>query len=363
MPAMTPNQISLIRAIVNNDMPQARRCARACVAEDTTKKNEWECKRLAKQLDPALNPDLEKLPWKIEGMLEVEHPKETFQVNRYYLSPREAALYFQINLERQVCDELMAMRIARSNTTLVHGESGTGKTTFGRYVAAMLDLPFYYVNFSRLIDSLLGKTSQNMAMVFDYVRTTPCVFMLDEIDTISTKRKGGGGGVGGELNRVTVTLMQEFDKLQNTQVVIGATNRLDIIDDALLRRFSRVHEITVPVDENEAASVVSLLLYDCGIIYDQDDVVEFCKANKGKSQAWLIGETVNRIAELIQLKKTMQQSGNDALLMHMGVSFGARQNDFSACQKSDKSAADFADAPTLKTARKHEQAPLLELGA
>jgi len=218
------------------------------------------------------------------------------------------------------------MYITRSNTSLVYGESGTGKTTFGRYVAAMFDLPFYYVNFSRLVDGIMGKTAQNLAAVFDYVRTVPCVLMLDEIDTVSTKREGSGGGVGGELNRVTVTLMQEFDKLQNTQIVIGATNRLDIIDSALLRRFSLVHEITVPADEDEASNVIKLLLDDCELIYDQDELIEFCKINKGKSQAWLINEVVNRIAELIQFRQMLQYSGSDYMKEHMGITFGVKQN-------------------------------------
>ena len=299
MAAMTGNQIALIRAITKNDMPRARVCARACIAEDSSKKNAWECKNLGRLLDPAQNPDLEKLPYKIEGMLEVENPKESFQLNRYYLSPREAQLFNNIDRERKVCHELMAMGIRRTNTTLIYGESGTGKTTFGRYVAAMFGLPFYYANFARLIDSLMGKTSQNIAAIFDYVQTTPCVLMLDEIDTVSTKRNGDGGGSGGEINRITVTLMQEFDKLQNTQIVIGATNRLDIIDSALLRRFSRVHELTAPQDEIEASRVIKMLLDDCGIEYDRDELMGFCVNHPGKSQSWLINETIDRIASAI----------------------------------------------------------------
>ena len=314
MSAMTQNQISLIKAIVHNDMPKARACAMACVVEDTTKKNEWECRQLARMLDPVQNPDLEKLPYKIEGMLEVEYPRETFQVNRYYLSPREAHLFARIDRERKVCDELLAMHIKRANTSLIYGESGTGKTTFGRYIAALFDLPFYYVNFSRLVDGIMGKTAQNLAAVFDYARTVPCVLMLDEIDTVSTKRKGDGGGVGGELNRVTVTLMQEFDKLQNTQIVIGATNRLDIIDSALLRRFSRVHEIKVPEDSIEASRVIKQLLDDVGIGYDRDEIIGFCERNKGKSQAWLIDKTIDLIAEMLERNQVLTEGGNADLI-------------------------------------------------
>lgn len=301
--AMTENMIALIRAITNNDMPKARAYARCCVAEDTSKKNAYDCKVLANALDPSLNPQLEDVPIAVRGMLEVENPRETFRVPRYHLSTREAELFGYIDRMRRVCGELAQMGIRRPNTTLLHGASGTGKTSFGRYVAALFDMPFYYVNFSRLVDSLMGKTSQNIASIFDYVRTVPCVLMLDEIDTVSTRRSGGGGGSTGELNRVTVTLMQEFDKLNNNQIVIGASNRLDIIDPALLRRFARTHEITVPADAVEASRVIKLLLDDAGIAYDRDEIIAFCEAHPGKSQAWLEGVTVEEIARAIEARQ------------------------------------------------------------
>lgn len=311
MAALTRNQLSIIDAISKNNMPRARNAALAALAEDESKKNRYECNRLKAALDPMLNPQLEEVPYAVRGMLEVEMPRETFHVSRYYLSPREAELFAYIDRMRKVCDELAQIGISRPNTTLVYGASGTGKTSFGRYVAARFDLPFYYINFARLVDSLMGKTSQNIAAIFDYVRTVPCVLMLDEIDTISTTRKGGGDGATGELNRVTVTIMQEFDKLVNTQIVIGATNRLDIIDPALLRRFARTHEITVPIDENEASSVIKLLLDDTGIAYESDNIIEFCKAKDGASQAWLINFSVEEIVRVIALRQAVEESCND----------------------------------------------------
>ena len=106
-------------------------------------------------------------------------------------------------------------------------------------IAVIEGVAIYYINFSRVIDSHLGSTGSNIAKVFDFVRYTPCVLMLDEIDTVS-KRRDGGSNAEGELSRVTVTLMQEFDKLNGHQIVIGATNLIDLIDNALLRRFSRI---------------------------------------------------------------------------------------------------------------------------
>lgn len=298
--AMTQNQLAIIEAIAQNDMPKARKAARAAVAEDTSKKNAYDCKRFARLLDPTLNPDLIKLPFKVDGIIEAEHPSETFIPERYYLSPREEKLLGHIERMRRVCDELADMRINYPNTMLLHGPSGTGKTMFGRYIACKFELPFYYLNFSRAVDSLMGKTSQNIAAAFDYIRTEPCVFMLDEIDCVSLRRQGGHGGAEGELNRVTITIMQELDRITGRQLIIGATNRLDVLDDAILRRFSRHHEVTMPKDPEEARSVVRALLDDAGVEYDPDEIFNWCAVYDGKPQAWLIGRTVEAIARSVE---------------------------------------------------------------
>lgn len=297
--AMTKNQIAVIEGVAIGDMRMARQAARAAVAEDTSKKNEKDCEWLRGLLDPALNPKLTELPHEIKGMLEAEEPSESFIVPRYALSHREAELFNRISRTRNTCSELEARRIRYLNTTLLYGVSGTGKTTFGRYVAAMFELPFYYINFSRVIDSHLGSTGSNIAKVFDFVRYTPCVLMLDEIDTVS-KRRDGGSNAEGELSRVTVTLMQEFDKLNGHQIVIGATNRIDLIDNALLRRFSMIHEVTVPEDAVEAARVARRLLDVIGEAYSVEEVIGFCEELEGKPQSWIIGKTIEGIVRAIE---------------------------------------------------------------
>lgn len=298
--AMTKNQLLMVDAITKNDMPAARRAARASIVEDTSKKNAYECKKYARLLDPAINPEVVKLPYKIEGMIDVEHPSESFIADRYYLSTRENTLFADISAMKRVCDRLAEMRIKRSNSVLLHGVSGTGKTTFGRYVAAAFDLPFMYINFANLIDSHLGSTSKNIASVFDFVRCEPCVLMLDEIDTIAQRRGARSSGVDGEINRITVTIMQEFDKLMNHQIVIAATNRLDVIDEALLRRFSKIHEVVPPVDAFEAAAVMKALLDDVQVEYGDDDLVCFCDENLGKPQAWFIDHAIKHVINAIE---------------------------------------------------------------
>lgn len=301
--AMTNNQLDLVEFIAKNDMRGARKAARAVLVEDESKKNHYEVTRLKKLLDPALNPELTQLPSHVKGLLEVEDVSESFIIGRYWVSGREDILFDKISKMREVCDRLADLRIRRSNSVMLHGVSGTGKTSFGRYVAAMFDLPFYYINFSNLIDSHLGATSKNVASVFDYVKYEPCVLMLDEIDTIARKRGPSDRGADSEINRITVTLMQEFDRLMNHQIVIAATNRLNVIDEALIRRFSMVHEVEPPKDAFEAASVIRCFLDDVGIAYDEDELIAFCDWNTGKTQSWLIGKAVEYVVESVNKER------------------------------------------------------------
>lgn len=301
MAALTPNQLDMIRAIASNDMPHARKAAQAALAEDESKKNHWEVGELKRMLDPSMNPWLTDVPHEIKGLIEVERPAESFIVERYYLSPREKEALDHIVTMQSVCGKLAQMRVSYPNSTLLYGPSGTGKTTFGRYVACKLDLPFYYMNFARIMDSYLGGTQRNVAKVFDYARSAPCVLMLDEIDAISVRRRNAGN-VDGELNRVTITIMQELDKCNGHMVIIGATNRRDVLDEAILRRFSLHHEVTPPQSAEEAVLVMRMFLDDLShstikIDYDTDFVANLCKENPSKPQSWLVNKAIESVAK------------------------------------------------------------------
>ena len=78
-------------------------------------------------------------------------------------------------------------------------------------------------------------------MVFQFVKQIPCVLCFDEIDAIGVSR--GKGDDVGEMSRVVIALMQELDDIPNNIIVIGTTNRFDILDKALIRRFPIQHEV------------------------------------------------------------------------------------------------------------------------
>jgi ATP-dependent 26S proteasome regulatory subunit len=294
---LTDNQQRLIRAITENDIQLARKCAIACLTEDTTQKNQWFCKKYKSILESS-GANMIELPQDLKGLLCVEDVSNSFKEGRYYLSDREKAIYENIVRMKKVNERLMEMGIPYINSTLLFGESGTGKTTFGRYVAFKTGLPFCYMNFSNLVDSYMGSTSKNISKAFSYAISNPCVFMLDEVDCISIRRSdtNSSGGTGGELARITITLMQEFDKLPNDVIVIGATNRMDRIDEALLRRFSTKHEVKT-LTEDEKTSMVEKYLQDIGISLSVNNIETM--VSKNKNQSMLLNDLIRAISEKI----------------------------------------------------------------
>lgn len=293
---LTENQKRLIKAVAGKDLPAARKCALACVSEDTTAKNKSFCTSYHKLLSNS--PEFIQLPFNVSTFLFAEDVSKTFKISRYFLSDREREAYETIVRMNFIAPKLLEMDIPYMNTTLLYGESGTGKTTFAKYVAFKLNLPFYYLNFSHLIDSYLGNTAKNIATVFQHISTTPCVFLLDEIDCISTRRTNSNAqDSNGEMSRITISLMQEFDKLTNEQIIIGATNRKDCVDEALLRRFSLKHEVKL-LEESEKHLFVEKFLSDIDIAFTEQEISKILV--QGNTQSELKNLIVEEIARKIE---------------------------------------------------------------
>ena len=288
---LTDNQKQLIKAVSQNDMIAAKKNAIACIAEDTTSKNHSFCNKYKSVLE-STGSNLIELPHDLKNILYVEDVSNSFHEDRYYLSDREKEVYKNIIRMKKVNERLMEMEIPYINSTLLYGESGTGKTTFGRYVAFKTGLPFCHLNFSNLVESYMGNTSKNISKAFSFAISNPCVFMLDEIDCISIRRSGAdsSGGTGGEMARITITLMQEFDKLTNDIIVIGATNRKD---EALLRRFSSRHEVKV-LNNEEKIAMIRKYLSDVNMRFEEYEIEELAKSNQNQSA--LINELIRMIS-------------------------------------------------------------------
>ena len=294
--AITDSQRRLIRAIAENDIRSARKCALACLSEDETQKNRSFVTRY-KSILSSEGSNLFELPSDLREILVCEDVSLTFREDRYFLTEEKKALAEKIIKMSEVSQKLMEMAIPYKNASLLYGAPGTGKTLFGRYVAYKLGLPFCYLNFARVVDSYMGATSKNIAKAFSYAASNPCVFMLDEVDTISCNRASGMSGESErEIGRVTITLLQEFDRLPNDVIVIAATNRLDLLDAAFVSRCPVRAEFK-PFSEEEKREMVEKFLSSVTMSISEQEMRIIISAS---SQREIINSVIQCIAAHMQ---------------------------------------------------------------
>lgn len=291
---MTEKQLYLVRCIADNKLNEAKHAALMCCIEDNTQKNKYSVERYKKLLTNS-SEELE-LPYEVKGLATLID-MSNFNEKRYYLSLREKELFEKIKLMNDASIKLMEKGVPYLNSTLLWGESGTGKTTFAKYVSYKMGLPLIYMNFTNLINSALGSTSKNLHKVFDFIKLNRCVLMLDEIDVIGKKRSGSdSSGAEHELNSVTIALMQELDSLTNEHIVIAATNRPDILDDALRRRFVTKSNI-IRLSESERYKLAANYIKEAGFEYDEENLREY--VNDDNVQAVMLNHIVQKMAEAL----------------------------------------------------------------
>lgn len=290
---MNENLKGLIRAVAENNTQRAKAYIKVIVEGDKTQANKMFCRNILNILQSS-SMNLMELPHDVKGILYMEDVSVSFNINRYYLSSRESKIADEVLGMYQTSQRLSEMGIQYLNSLMLYGKSGTGKTLFGKYLAYKLGLPFAYMNFSNAISSYLGSTGKNISKAFEFIEKQKCVFMIDEVDAIGMKR---GKEDVGEMARITIGLMQALDCVKNDTVIIGATNRVDMIDAALLRRFTMSHEVLM-LSESETETMIRSFLNDVGISYDLQDIQVYCKVQR--CQAAVINDVVRAIAKSLR---------------------------------------------------------------
>ena len=138
---------------------------------------------------------------------------------------------------------------------LLYGPPGTGKTLLAKAVANKTNATFIKIVASEFVNKYLGEGSRIVRDVFDLAKEkSPAIIFIDEIDAIGTKRVGNSEGADREVQRTLMQLLAELDGFESRGDIgiIGATNRPDILDEALLRpgRFDRTIEVPNPAKES-----------------------------------------------------------------------------------------------------------------
>lgn len=137
---------------------------------------------------------------------------------------------------------------------LLVGPPGTGKTMTASALAGELRLPLFTVRLESLFSRFFGETAAKMRLLFDQIARTRGVYLLDEFDAIGARR--GDPNDVGEIRRVLNSVLAFMEEPNSTDsIVLAATNHVEILDEALARRFDEVIEYTHP-DKLAARAVV-----------------------------------------------------------------------------------------------------------
>ena len=146
---------------------------------------------------------------------------------------------------------------------LFYGPPGTGKTLIARAIAGEAGVPFYQISGSNFVEMFVGNGARKVRDLFnDAKKNAPCIIFIDEIDAVGKKRSDNPSGADSERDQTINEILTQIDGFEenNGILVIGATNRLDTLDDALIRpgRLGKHVRISKPINKEERLEILKL---------------------------------------------------------------------------------------------------------
>ncbi len=195
---------------------------------------------------------------------------------------------------------------------LLYGPPGTGKTLIAKAVANESEANFISIKGPELISKWVGESEKGVREVFRKARAAaPCVIFFDEVDAIAPRRKSGESD-SQVTERVVSQLLTEMDGLEELKgvVVLGATNRPDIIDEALLRpgRFDKI--LRVPPPDKEGRMEILKIHTKKKPLAKDVDIAKVAELTEGYTGAQLAA--VANVASIAAIKQFVKVHGKDA---------------------------------------------------
>ncbi len=226
------------------------------------------------------------------------------------LEEQKRELYEAVIMPLKVPELFRSIGIEPPKGVLLYGPPGCGKTLLARAVAAMSNATFIRLVGSELVQKYVGEGARLVREVFRLARRkAPSIVFIDEIDAIAARRLEVGTSGEREVQRTLMQLVAEldgFDPLDNVKV-IAATNRIDILDPALLRpgRFDRL--IYVPPPDKKARLEILRIHTRSMPLADNVDLEQIAEKTEGYTGADL--EAVCREAAMIALRESITKDG------------------------------------------------------
>ncbi|WP_103070553.1 AAA family ATPase [Aquimarina sediminis] len=173
---------------------------------------------------------------------------EKYRLNDVFADDKistQLALFLKEYNQRELLDKY---NLPVSRKLLFFGPSGCGKTFAAQALASELDRKLITVNLTSIVSAKLGQTAQNLSNLFQKAKISKSILFLDEFDSLATIRERDSKE-SGEMRRVANAIIQLIDKLDKNILLIAATNQLQLIDHALIRRFEHKVEFTLPTND------------------------------------------------------------------------------------------------------------------
>jgi len=185
-------------------------------------------------------------------------------------------------------DLFQSVGIETPKGVLLHGLPGTGKTLLAKAVAHSTDATFLRVVGSELVQKYIGEGARMVRELFELAQNeAPSIIFIDELDAIGSCRADGSTSGDREVQRTLMQLLAEMDGFDSRGEVklIAATNRLDMLDPALLRpgRFDRL--IYVPLPNKESRQAILQIHTKCMNLHSDVDLKKIADTFDGKSGA------------------------------------------------------------------------------
>jgi cell division protease FtsH len=174
---------------------------------------------------------------------------------------------------------------------LLEGPPGTGKTLLAKAIATETNSTFISISGSEFVEIFVGMGASRVRELFDRAReNTPCIIFIDEIDAVGRQRGGGGINMGNDEKEQTLNqLLYEMDGFNNNNdiLVMAATNRKDVLDQALLRpgRFDRI--IRIPLPDKESREKILTFYFENKNMDKKPDISAIAELTDGYSGAQL----------------------------------------------------------------------------
>lgn len=255
----TAEQIkALIRSHLDEDDDRFHTLALQVAAHEARKGNSslaQDIKGLVQKAKDRVSPQIVAFPDELNGLMVSEKTNE--RIAQLVVPSDRKERVERIAHEYRQRGTLQSHGMGHRRKILLSGPPGTGKTLTARALAGELGLPLRTIQMDRLTMKFMGETAAKLRQIFEIIADSEGVFLFDEFDAIGGDR--GRDNDVGEMRRVLNSFLQFIEADRSDNLLVAATNNIQLLDRALFRRFDDVLHYSLPKEDERERLIKNVL--------------------------------------------------------------------------------------------------------